>query len=228
MQAVCDSERRFLWCSTLTCGSTHDSTALGYSELGQHLANPAHPVNKIDAWISADDAYIGPANCSDSLLTPFAGKNLSAEDDCFNFWQSRLRIEIECAFGALVARWGILQRTLHVSVEHATLLLQVLCKLHNVCMDRGLSKYRGGRVAQDTYGEKNTNGDQFGADWAEWNIDARHFEDVDRGAMNRGRTPVKQRLRQALRDMIKEEGMERPSRSECEVYRRRRREQPGL
>jgi hypothetical protein len=95
-------------------------------------------------------------------------------------------------------------------------------------MDRGLSKYRGGRVAQDTYGEKNTNGDQFGADWAEWNIDARHFEDVDRGAMNRGRTPVKQRLRQALRDMIKEEGMERPSRSECEVYRRRRRDQPGL
>lgn len=228
MQAVCDADRKILWCSTLTCGSTHDSTALGYSELGQLLANPEHPVNKIDAWISADDAYTGPANCSDSILTPFPGRNLSAADDCFNFWQSRLRIEIECAFGALVARFGVLQRTLQVSIEHATLLLQVLCKLHNVCMDRRLPRYREGRVRRDAYGETETEGDLFGADWAEWKVDQRFFEDVDRGVFNRGRTKERQRLRTAIRDMIAQEEMVRPSRSDCEVYRRQRRGQPGL
>jgi hypothetical protein len=228
MQAVCDSERRFLWCSTLTCGSTHDSTALAYSELGEILANPEHPVNQTDAWIAADDAYTGPANSSDSILTPFPGKNLSATDDCYNFWQSRLRIEIECAFGALVARFGVLQRALRVNVEHATLLLQVLCKLHNVCMDRSMPRYREGRVTRDTYDQTETDGDLFGADWAEWKIDQCHFEDVDRGFFNRGRTRVQQRLRQEIRGILEEEEMVRPAGSACDVYRRRRRGQPGL
>jgi hypothetical protein len=227
-QCVCDAERRFTWCSALTCGSTHDSCALGLSELGEILADPDHPVNHTDAWISADDAYTGPANCSDSILTPFQGRNLSLAKDCFNFWQSRLRIEIECAFGALVARWGCLQRALKVSVEHATLLLCVLCKLHNVCMDRRMPMYRNGRLSMDAYDHTKTNGDEFGADWAEWDIAAMYFDEADRGAANRGRTAQKQRLRTVLLDTIREEKMVRPSRSECEVYRRQRRGLPAL
>ena len=227
-QCVCDAERRFTWCSTLTCGSTHDSCALGYSRLGEILADADHPVNHCDAWISADDAYTGPANCSDSILTPFQGKGLSVEDDCFNFWQSRLRIEIECAFGALVARFGILQRNLQVSIEHATLLLSVLCKLHNVCMDRRMPLYKHGRLNMDAYDQTKTRGDEYGVEWAEWKIAPKFFDEVDRGVVNRGRTAEKQRLRTVLRDIIKEEKMVRPSRSECEVYRRRRHGLPGL
>ena len=36
-QAVCDSRRCITWCSTKCCGSTHDSTALNYSVLGDIL-----------------------------------------------------------------------------------------------------------------------------------------------------------------------------------------------
>ena len=227
-QCVCDAERRFTWCSALTCGSTHDSCAFSYSRLGEILADPNHPVNHTDAWISADDAYNGPANCSDSILTPFQGHNLSVAKDCFNFWQSRLRIEIECAFGALVARWGCLQRPLAVNLEHATLLLSVLCKLHNVCMDRRLPLYRYGRLSMDAYDRKQTNGDEHGGESAEWSIASMYFEESDRGAFNRGRTAKPQRLRTVLLSTIREEKMVRPSRSAIEAYHRGRRGLPAL
>lgn len=91
-QAVCDSRRHITWCSTKTCGSTHDSTALNYSLLGEALQDHTHPINQTDYYIVGDDAYKGNANCSDSLLTPFPGKNLSEADDAFNFWQVRAHI----------------------------------------------------------------------------------------------------------------------------------------
>ena len=80
----------------------------------------------------------------------------------------------------------------------------------------------------DAYDQTKTRGDEFGVEWAEWKIAPKFFDEVDRGVVNRGRTAEKQRLRTMLRDIIKEEKMVRPSRSECEVYRHRRRGLPGL
>ena len=188
-----DADRRIIWCSALTCGSTHDSAALAYSRLGEILSDKDHPINSTDYWMAGDDAYSGNAKISDSLLTPIPGSDLGIVEDCYNYWQSRLRIEVECCFGALVARFGILQRPLQVSMEHATLLLSTLSKLHNVCMEQGLPRHAG-RVMSDEYGDTATAGDMFGASWVEWNIPSRHFEKVDRDAFRHGRTRVLQRL----------------------------------
>eukprot|EP00873_Tetraselmis_striata_P000122 jgi/Tetstr1/420386/TSEL_011502.t1 len=40
--------------------------------------------------------------------------------DNFNFYQSRIRINIECAFGLLVAKFGILRRAMTGTMEHNT------------------------------------------------------------------------------------------------------------
>mgnify|MGYP002882810554 CR=1 FL=1 len=222
-----DADRRIIWCSALTCGSTHDSAALAYSRLGEILSDKDHPINSTDYWMAGDDAYSGNAKISDSLLTPIPGSDLGVVEDCYNYWQSRLRIEVECCFGALVARFGILQRPLQVSMEHATLLLSTLSKLHNVCMEQGLPRHAG-RVMSDEYGDTATVGDMFGASWVEWNIPSRHFEKVDRDAFRRGRTPVLQRLRGELVEVIRDNGMRRASRAERLAWERSRRGQPAL
>ena len=53
--------------------------------------------------ISAGEAYV----CTDKIICPWPGKNLSDEKECFNYWKSSARIFIEQEFNMLVARWGI-------------------------------------------------------------------------------------------------------------------------
>ena len=111
VQAACDGQRRFLWMSARFCGSAHDSIALRDSSLGEVLLDPSHPVHATRFWIAGDDAYKGIGNRCQSLLTPYSGRGLSQQKDSFNYHQSKLRIEIEAAFGALSKRWGILHCT---------------------------------------------------------------------------------------------------------------------
>ena len=69
-------------------------------------------------------------------MTPYPGRGLwkSAPDqDNANFWISRSRIEVECSFGELVARWGILWRPLTCTVKKASKIFVVCCKLNNLC-----------------------------------------------------------------------------------------------
>eukprot|EP00804_Cyclotella_cryptica_P020312 CCRYP_014047-RA/>CCRYP_014047-RA protein AED:0.35 eAED:0.35 QI:0/-1/0/1/-1/0/1/0/184 len=65
-------------------------------------------------------------------------KNVSGgPKDAMNFFHSSLRICIECAFGILVHRWGILRKPMPVnlSVQKISSLVLALCKLHNFCID---------------------------------------------------------------------------------------------
>ena len=104
-QVAADAERRIIWTSAKFQGSTHDSLALSETELGKILQDPEHALNKTNYWLAGDDAYKGVAAHSDILLTPYAiGRGFNDEKDAFNFYQSKLRIEVECCFGALVHR----------------------------------------------------------------------------------------------------------------------------
>ena len=53
-------------------------------------------------YLLADSAY----KVFDSVLVPFEGKGHNTDEQNFNFFQSSLRMNIECSFGLLVARWG--------------------------------------------------------------------------------------------------------------------------
>ncbi|CAJ1940940.1 unnamed protein product [Cylindrotheca closterium] len=55
--------------------------------------------------------------------------------DAFNFYLSSCRIYIECAFGELVMRWGILWRTLHFRLKKCMEIIRVCMLLHNFILD---------------------------------------------------------------------------------------------
>ena len=79
-----------------------------------------------------DNAYVS----NDYMVTPF--KNVSSgSKDAYNFYQSQVRIRVECSFGMLVHRWAILRRPLpyNIPLRKATAMTYCLCKLHNYCID---------------------------------------------------------------------------------------------
>jgi hypothetical protein len=63
--------------------------------------------------------------------------------DAFNFFQSQLRINIECAFGMLVHRFGILRKPFprNVSITKTNSVVLALCKLHNFCIETKHDNY---------------------------------------------------------------------------------------
>ena len=68
---------------------------------------------------------------SNSMITPSGG-----ELDDFDFHQSSNRMAIECAFGILVKRWGVLWRPSCVRFDRRAALISACVRLHNFCIDK--------------------------------------------------------------------------------------------
>ena len=142
LQAFCDARCKFLSISSQCCSSTHDSTAYVLTSLSKAIKE-----GLLDSrfHIVLDEAYI----CTDQELTPWKGRQLSVKQDSFNYYLSLHRQVIERAFGLLVQRWGIYWRPLRISLDRIPLVVNVTCKLHNICVDRFTSSqkvipYNGG------------------------------------------------------------------------------------
>jgi len=109
-------------------GNMHDSMAWAATPMGSAINEGAlpHPY-----FINADSAFsVGP-----NMMVPFwCAKHGSAEDS-WNYVQSQNRMAIECAFGMLVRRWGILWRSLEMQWEKRTHVVSACMRLHNWCID---------------------------------------------------------------------------------------------
>ena len=79
-----------------------------------------------------DNAYVQ----TPYMCTPWKAVS-GGSKDAFNFYHSQLRINIECAFGMLVHRWGMLRKPIpmNITVSKTSRLVLALCKLHNFCID---------------------------------------------------------------------------------------------
>lgn len=88
---------------------------LGHKIITGQLPNPFS--------ILGDNAFM----TSRRMITP-------GEDDDFNFEQSSLRINIECAFDELICRWGILWRPLEIGFRKRTAVIGCCVRLHNFCI----------------------------------------------------------------------------------------------
>ena len=119
----------FLSISSKLCSSSHDATQYIVSDFSMRLR-----AGDLPRWahIVLDEAYPN----KQQELSPFRGKNLSTEQDSFNYYLSVHRQVVERAFGLLVARWGVFWRPLQIKFSHIPLLVCVCCKLHNVCVER--------------------------------------------------------------------------------------------
>jgi DDE superfamily endonuclease/Villin headpiece domain len=138
VQAMCDSEYRFLFMSARCVGSTHDSLAWACSSLGSQLMDGTKTLDPY--WIAGDAAYV----CSNFLLTPYSKSQIrdpefGARRDAFNFYQSSLRIHIEQAFGMLVARFGILWKPVRFTLPFVPRILSACMRIHNFCINEGVA-----------------------------------------------------------------------------------------
>jgi hypothetical protein len=101
-QAVCDARGQFLDVSTVYGGSSSDLLAFEKSGLKQRLDRGLLAETKLVLF--GDNAYLN----SLYMATPFPNTSGRARAN-YNFFHSQVRITIECAFGKLVQRWGILR-----------------------------------------------------------------------------------------------------------------------
>jgi hypothetical protein len=93
VQAICDSQRRFLDASMRCPGAVNDNLAFGFSSMYKWLEDGGlADLTRTAAtalglpngfWIAGDNAY----TCTDSLVVPYPGSGITAEDDNFNFYQ---------------------------------------------------------------------------------------------------------------------------------------------
>jgi DDE superfamily endonuclease len=132
MQAVCDSQRRFLDVYIGHPGATSDFLSFQTSPLCHLLEQPNFL--KPGLCLFGDNAYVN----TNYMVTPY--KSISdGPKYAFNYFQSQLLICIECAFGMLCHRFAILRKTIpyKVTISKTTALVMACCKLHNYCINNG-------------------------------------------------------------------------------------------
>ena len=129
VMCTCDAKRRFLAYDISQASTTHDSLAWAASSLGRAVGAGELP---LPFFINGDNAFTQTA----SMMMP-AG---TAALDDYDFVQSSSRMPIECAFGILVRRWGVLWRPLLCRFDRRAALVGALIRLHNVCIDWGVTE----------------------------------------------------------------------------------------
>jgi hypothetical protein len=131
MMDVCDSRRRFIWVEINMPGAASDFYAFDESVLKAKLESDGFL--RPGLCLFDDNAYVNtPYMC-------ILWRNVSrGPKDAMNFFRSQLRINIECAFGILVHRWGMLRKPMPVNLEVRKIssCVLALCKLHNYCIDK--------------------------------------------------------------------------------------------
>ena len=137
MQAVCDRQKKVLWISPMHQGSTHDSTAFFETELFDLLENLEETLSSLGLFLVGDSAYA----ISRTLLVPYSNTTPGKMEDAFNFWLSNSRIQIECTFGEIVMRWGMLWRRMGFNLQHTGTILQTMCLLHNYLVENRDDNY---------------------------------------------------------------------------------------
>jgi hypothetical protein len=127
LQGVCDAHGHFIDVWITNPASSSDYIAFIRSDLFTKLNQPGFLAEGLALF--GDNAC---AVCTDYMVTPYSNVREGPKDD-FNFFQSQLRINVECAFGMLVQRWSILRRPLpstRMGVKKQICLVMALCKLH--------------------------------------------------------------------------------------------------
>lgn len=129
-QAVSDVRGRFLDISIPYPAAVSDCLSFEATNLYTDLENGL----LVDGLcLFGDNAYLN----SKYMAVPFSGVSSGPRDD-YNFFHSQLRIRVECAFGMLTERWGILRAPMPrgVTIRKTCALVHTLAKLHNFCIDQ--------------------------------------------------------------------------------------------
>jgi len=129
LQGVCDSLGRFLFVEVRQPAACSDFIAFQKCLL-RHELEKTKDFLAPGLCIFGDSAYVN----QQYMATPYTG-NVDTDHDAYNFYHSQLRINIECAFGMLVSRWGILRKAIQLPLMKVSSLVMALCRIHNFCIN---------------------------------------------------------------------------------------------
>ena len=133
LQGTVDHHCRFFDLSVNHPASTSDYLSFTTMDLFHKLEKPGFLASGL--CLFGDNAYVS----APYMATPYKNVRGGSKDD-YNFYHSQVRIRVECAFGMLVQRWGILRKALStkITMKKVNCLCMCLCRLHNFCINSRL------------------------------------------------------------------------------------------
>lgn len=148
MMAISDAEYRFLYVDVGAYGSEGDASIFNGSDIGTKIIHDTLPLpadTKIGSkampfFFVGDDAF---PFCK-RIMKPYSpGKNkqLTNEENIFNYRLSRARRCVENSFGILSSKWQCLSRTLFSSPDRAQKIVLACCHLHNFLLKNSRENY---------------------------------------------------------------------------------------
>ena len=135
LQGVCDACQRFTHISVQHPTSSSDYLSFVMSSLYQQLTQGLGLPNGYCLY--GDNAYVNESYMS----VPYPNTS-SGPRDAYNYYQSQVQINIECAFRVLTNRWHLLKSPLsaRIPINRSNALMSCLCKVHKFCTDHGNAK----------------------------------------------------------------------------------------
>jgi hypothetical protein len=224
MQATCDHEKRFLDIYLKHPASTSDYLSFCSSPLFCKLEKEGFM--KTGLCLFGDNAYVN----TPYMATPYKSVK-DGSKDAYNYFHSNCRISIECAFGMLVHRWGILCKPMStmIPISKVTSMVRCLCRLHNFCIDERIARNNSGSVEEDggdvvehldsdranialAGGSSLLDGADNGFNPEELLHGGDHFDDISRAVRVSRRANNNEILpREIMCDIVEEMGLRRPT-----------------
>ena len=127
VQVIVDKQKRVLWHSIKCKGAEHDSSALKATDLYELFIKKYQWFIDNGLYLIGDSAYA----LRPFLITPYDGAKGGSKEDDFNYHLSSCCIYVECTFGEIYKRWGILWRPLAFKLVHNIRIVDSLLHLHN-------------------------------------------------------------------------------------------------
>ena len=128
VQAIADKKKQVLFRSIESRGAEHDSSAFKHTSLYTWLIENWKTLNDKGYHFIGDSLY----SLKSFLHTPYDNAVHGTAKDNYNYFHSLSRIVVECRFGEIDLRWGILWKpSLHFSLEHNCKDIDACICLHN-------------------------------------------------------------------------------------------------
>ncbi|XP_065312788.1 uncharacterized protein LOC135922330 [Gordionus sp. m RMFG-2023] len=140
LQGIVDAKGKFITVDVGSFGSESDGGVFANSKIYKMIENgeiQLPPSKRLPnssllfPHFFADDAY----PLKSYILKPYKGI-LTPQQEAFNYRISRARIQVECAFGILRAKWMIFDRPMDTKLSITEYIIKTCTLLHNIIIDK--------------------------------------------------------------------------------------------